>query len=167
MNLDDAQKKTVAAWIAEGLQLPEIQKRLNSEFGITLTYMELRLLVDDLNLLPKDPPPRAPKRLVAANTPQPSRGGSPAAGDASEEAPAADNPPAGAGKVAVSVDLVAQPGSMVSGSVAFSDGQTAAWYLDQLGRLGIAPKQQGYKPTPADLQAFQQALERELSKLGF
>jgi hypothetical protein len=36
-----------------------------------------------------------------------------------------------------------------------------------MGRLGIAAKQQGYKPSPTDLQAFQQALEVELSKIGF
>ena len=38
--------------------------------------------------------------------------------------------------------------------------------MDQMGRLGLAPKQQGYKPSPADLQSFQQGLEVELSKLG-
>ena len=62
---------------------------------------------------------------------------------------------------------MARPGTLVSGSVTFSDGQSAAWYLDQMGRMGVAPKQQGYKPSGADLQAFQQALEVQLSKIGF
>src|SRR6266542_1781444 len=68
MNLDDRQKKAVAGWIAEGLRLSEIQSRLNSEFGVSLTYMEVRLLVDDLKLLPKDPPPKVDKPLVAPPT---------------------------------------------------------------------------------------------------
>ncbi len=38
------------------------------------------------------------------------------------------------------VDTVARPGAMVSGSVTFSDGQKGHWYLDQMGRLGVAPE---------------------------
>src|SRR5438874_4584551 len=54
MNLDDAQKRTVADWIAQGQKLSEIQKRLADELAIHLTYMEVRMLVDDLKLIPKD-----------------------------------------------------------------------------------------------------------------
>src|SRR5438552_13268386 len=57
MNLNDAQKKSVIEWIAQGMKLSEIQRRINSEFGIVATYMEVRLLVDDLKLTPKDPEP--------------------------------------------------------------------------------------------------------------
>src|SRR6266498_4286573 len=126
MNLDDRQKKAVAGWIAEGLRLSEIQSRLNSEFGVSLTYMEVRLLVDDLKLLPKDPPPKLDKSLVASPPPgkEPRPGTTPGAGTILEGEAAAASPPTGTGKVSVSVDLVARPGAMVSGSVAFSDGQT-------------------------------------------
>ncbi len=167
MNLDDRQKKAVAGWIAEGLRLSEIQSRLNSEFGVSLTYMEVRLLVDDLKLLPKDPPPKVDKPLVAPPTQGKEPGpGTPPAAAGALEGEAAASPALGTGKVSVSVDLMARPGAMVSGSVTFSDGQTAVWYLDQMGRLGVAPHQQSYKPSAPDLQAFQQALESELSKLG-
>src|SRR5436190_13241896 len=54
MNLDDAQKKKVTEWIAQGLKLSDIQKLLSAELGLRLTYMEARLLVDDLKLMPKD-----------------------------------------------------------------------------------------------------------------
>ena len=57
MNLTDEQRQRVAAWIEKGAKLAEIQNRLASEFGITLTYMEARFLVDDLKLTPKDPEP--------------------------------------------------------------------------------------------------------------
>jgi hypothetical protein len=68
--------------------------------------------------------------------------------------------------VSVTLDTVTRAGAMASGHVRFSDGQSAAWYLDQFGRLGLVPQQQGYKPTPADVESFQRALERELSRLG-
>jgi hypothetical protein len=78
-----------------------------------------------------------------------------------EAAPA--NP---AGRVSVTVDQLARPGTMVSGKVTFSDGQNADWYLDQTGRLGVMPAVQGYKPAPEDVQAFQLALQDELAKMG-
>lgn len=157
MNLNEAQQKTVATWITEGLKLSEIQNRLAAEFGLRVTYMEVRLLVDDLKLKPKDPepakPPAAPAPPAAAALP---------AADAA--LPPTD---AVAGTVSVSVDQLARPGSIVSGKVTFSDGMSADWYLDQTGRLGVVAKQPGYKPSAADVQQFQAALEREMAKLGF
>ena len=71
------------------------------------------------------------------------------------------------GKVAVTVDQITRPGAIVSGKVTFSDGQNADWYLDQAGRLGVVPKQTGYKPSAADVQDFQLALQQEVAKLGY
>jgi hypothetical protein len=171
MNLNDAQKQQVTGWITDGLKLSDIQKRISSEFGLSLTYMEVRLLVDDLKLTPKDTARPAPEKSVLAPGPT-SSPGTPLA--RSEPTPAGKSL-AGAdregtkpgGKVSVTVDSLARPGALVSGSVNFSDGQTATWYLDQMGRLALAPSQQGYRPSPVDLQTFQQALEAELSKIGF
>jgi len=165
MKLDDAQNQKVAAWIAEGLKLSEIQKRLNDECGLNLTYMEVRFVVDDLKLVPKDPPSKVEKTLsppVAA-----AKGGPPPPLNEPQEEDASPAPLAGSSKVSLSVDTVARPGALVSGNVTFSDGQSAIWYLDQTGRLGLGPKQPGYKPSAADLQSFQQSLEAELSKIGF
>jgi hypothetical protein len=67
----------------------------------------------------------------------------------------------------VTVDQLTRPGAIVSGKVAFSDGQQADWYLDQTGRLGVVPKQPGYKPSAADVQQFQAALQSEIARLGF
>lgn len=161
MNLDESQKKTVSAWITDGLKLADIQKRLGTELGVNLTYMEVRMLVDDLKLMPKDPV------LPKVETPVPP----PEAPSVAEKPIGADDPnlpapPAGSGNVSLTVDAVARPGTLISGNVQFSDGQSAAWYMDQMGRLGLAPQQQGYKPSAADLQSFQQGLEVELSKLG-
>jgi hypothetical protein len=157
MNLTEEQRQRVTEWILEGAKLAEIQKRL-LELGVKLTYMEVRFLVDDLKLTPKDPePPKvvappaaAPAKLTAEKTPAP-EGTLPAAG----------------GQVSVSVDQLTKPGTMISGKVTFSDGQIADWYLDQTGRLGVVPAQQGYKPSPADVQQFQIALQQEVAKLGY
>ena len=169
MHLDESNKQKVAAWIAEGLKLSEIQSRLAAELGVTMTYMEIRFLVDDLKLTPKDQP--APQPVQQLSTP-----GAPAGAsrpdsplpEAGAEDDALDPTPGGLpGKISVSVDHVARPGALVSGSVTFSDGNTAAWYLDQAGRLGIVPKVAGYRPPPQDVQTFQMELQNELAKLGF
>ena len=156
MNLDEAQRQRVTAWILQGAKLSEIQTRLADEFGLRLTYMDVRLLVDDLKLTPKDPEP--PKGVAQIGT-APSTGTSPPhAGK--KTAPAA-------GKVSVTVDELVRPGAVVSGKVTFSDGQQADWYLDQMGRLGVTPRQHGYKPSAADVQQFQTALQNELARMGF
>lgn len=157
MTLTDTQRQQVAAWIAAGAKLSEIQNRLDKECGLRLTYMEVRLLVDDLKLTPRDPEPAKPA----------TSGPTPAAAGPTEAAPGPAEPVPTAGGVSVTVDKLARPGALVSGTVTFSDGQQAGWYLDQTGRLGVVPKQQGYKPSPGDVQDFQMALESELAKQGF
>ena len=157
MNLDEAQREKVAAWIADGAKLSEIQTRLMSEFGLKLTYMEVRFLVDDLKLTPKDPePPKVAAPVAEAAKPA----------DKKTPPPPAEQPGMPGG-VSVTVDQVTRSGSIISGKVAFSDGQQAEWYLDQTGRLGVVTKQQGYKPTAADVQQFQAALQSEIARMGF
>jgi hypothetical protein len=163
MNLTEEQRQHVAAWIQQGAKLSEIQNRLTAEFGIKLTYMDTRFLVDDLKLVPKDPePPKTPEPPAAKAAP--AAPPAPAEALAEEDAPL---PPSGASKVSVTVDQITRPGAIVSGKVTFSDGQAADWYLDQTGRLGVVPKQPGYKPTAADVQDFQIALQREMAKMGY
>ena len=47
---NDEQKREVARWVAEGMGLSDIQKKINDDFGVAMTYMEVRFLVDDLDL---------------------------------------------------------------------------------------------------------------------
>ena len=143
----------------------EIQDRLAAEFGIKLTYMDTRFLVDDLKLVPKDPErPKVVELPVVAKPPANAPAAPADSGALEAEVPLA---PAGGGKVSVVVDQITRPGAIVSGKVTFSDGQVADWYLDQMGRLGVVPKQQGYKPSAADVQDFQIALQQEVAKLGY
>lgn len=165
MTLEDTKRK-VAEWITEGLKLSEIQNRLASELNVRMTYMDVRLLVDDLKLTPKDvelPKPVAPVAPPAEASPleakTPASPLSPVAGNAAAPAPAT-------GSVSVSVDQLARPGAVVSGKVTFSDGKQADWYIDQTGRLGLVPQQAGYRPPAADVPQFQAALEAELARMG-
>lgn len=163
MNLNDAQRQTVTGWVADGLKLSEVQNRLRAELDVRLTYMEVRLLVDDLKLKltdPEVPPPVVVAPVVAPTAVLNQPIESPAT-------PIAPLPPgAAAGSVSLSLDQLARPGALVSGKVTFSDGMNADWYLDQSGRMGVVPQQQGYKPSAGDVQQFQLALEREMTKIG-
>lgn len=149
MKLDEAQKQQVTRWLEEGLKLSEIQNKINSEFGLSMTYMEARFLLDDLGVKPKDKPaePQPPK--AAAHPP-----------------PQEQATPGTPGGVRVGVDQVTRPGALVSGKVTFSDGKEAEWYLDQMGRLGVVPKEEGYKPSQDDIMRFQTELQNELARLG-
>lgn len=155
MKLDQEQQRTVVRWIEEGLSVSDIQARLGRELGLTMTYMEVRFLIADLGVKPKD------KEIPAPPTPPPS----PAAPGLGKGGPAPA--PASGSKVTLSLDQVMRPGALVSGKVTFSDGKVAEWYLDQMGRLGLIPKEPGYKPSQADLAQFQAELQDELARQGF
>jgi len=157
MNLDETQIAKVREWIGAGLQPAEIQKRLDQELGVRLTYMEVRFLLADLELAPKDKEVPVDPLLAAEQAQAQNR----------EEGGATDEETAPQGKVSLSVDQVTRAGAIVSGRVTFSDGKTAEWYLDQMGRLGLAPSEKGYKPSQSDVMDFQMALQQELAKLGF
>src|SRR5947207_1547159 len=117
MNLDEAQKKKVTAWIAEGLKVSEIQKRLDAELGLRLTYMQVKLLLDDLRLIPKDQPlPTVEKQIggpPAGAKPASSPSQKPAQTASLPKLPTSD-PTAAPGKISVNVDTVTQPGTLAS-----------------------------------------------------
>ncbi len=144
MELTADQKTALAGWVREGISLSEIQKRLETQFGLRITYLDLRFLLDDLGLEIQSKPSAPP-------TPPPT----PAATD-----------PKKPGQVQVRIDKVTRPDALVSGSVTFSDGVTAQWHLDQLGRLALSPSQPGYKPTRHDLREFQHALSKAVEQAG-
>lgn len=58
MTLTPEQKAAVASWIAAGDNLSTVQKKLGEQFKISLTYRDVRFLVDDLELELKDPAPK-------------------------------------------------------------------------------------------------------------
>jgi len=144
MQLSEEQKAAVSRWIQEGASLSDVQKHLEEEFSLRMTYMDLRFLVDDLDLEIRAGGPKFDEPKVA---PEPNGGAVP-------------------GAVTVSIDKLTRPEALVSGSVTFSDGVSAQWHLDQMGRLALNARQPGYKPSGEDLQAFQEKLKEAVEQSG-
>jgi hypothetical protein len=146
------QELAVKKWAKDGYGLSEIQKSLLSEFKISATYMEIK-----------------EKRAAPASQIVAESGAGPGAGRPERQSrPASDNQPsAAAGQVSVELDHVMRAGSVVSGTVLFSDGVSASWSLDQLGRLSLDAGNPGYSPSQQDIKVFQQELKKELEKRGF
>jgi hypothetical protein len=144
MTLTPEQQQAVASWVSAGDNLSAIQKKLSEEFKVSMTYRDVRFLVDDLNLSLKDAAPKVDasdvSKAAAAAAPGAAR---PESGDRSERkgffdkakeklglAKAEDEPlpedeepypeelkpapPAGGGNVQVSVDKV----TLLPGAVA-------------------------------------------------
>lgn len=188
MSLTPEQKQTVAAWVAAGDNLSAIQKKLADTFKLSLTYRDVRFLVDDLDLTLKDAAPKAdtsdlskaaPAAKPAAAAPEKKGfldkakeklglGGQEEADVPDDGEDFADELPPGGGRVSVSVDKVTLiPGALASGTVTFSDGVTGKWIVDNYGRPGFTEiSQPGYRPNPADAQAFMQELSQALQARG-
>lgn len=180
MNVTPEQKQSLAQWVNEGCGIAEIQRRLSSQFSLIVPYMEARMLLIDLGLELKDQRASAAPAMLAkrgqdaddgaaAPLPEDDQPGSGGAEDAGPDldGDAAGEAAPGGGKVRIEVDRLMRPGTVVSGSVTFSDGVTATWALDQMGRLGLDAGRKGYRPSPNDIRDFQLALQRELQKNGF
>ena len=151
MNLSDSQKTTISTWIQEGKSLADVQRLLREEFSISMTYMDVRFLVDDLEITFAEP-----EAVEAAADDQEDE-------DATLE-PEVMNAP---GEVSVDVDAVVRPGALVSGNVTFSDGQSLGWQLSNAGQLGLIPGDDPeYRPSPEDIQEFQTKLEEVLRQKG-
>lgn len=177
MELTDTQREAVASWFADGASLDEIQKRIKSEFGVHLTYLDVRLLVAELpqpeeteaggredktNKTPKTP--RTEPLGMDSGTEEP-LGVDDGSGEPIDEAQDSNEAQAVSAPT-VTIDALMLPGTIASGDVTFSDGKTGKWYLDQMGRLGLGNLPEGYRPSPTDAALFQQQLMGLLQARG-
>jgi len=187
MTLTPEQKQTVSTWVADGANLSLVQKKLAEQFKISMTYMDVRFLVDDLGLELKNAAPKADASDVtkpASAKPVPAPAGKPDPVEDADALPIEDDlpiedlpegaadddspmPPAGTGQVSLELDRIMRPGTAVSGTVTFSDGVSGKWALDQYGRLMLETPQKGYQPSALDVQAFQRELQAQLQRQGF
>ena len=167
MKLSEEQQAKVREWAAQGASLNDIHKRIVQELGVAMTYMEARLLVADLEVSLKDKnPPAAPKPPEPALAPQPD--GALEEDGADLEDDFADlEAPQPAGSLTVSLDAIANPRTLASGRVTFSDGAGGNWYIDEMGRLGLDLDKPGYRPSEADVRAFQRELQTALQRAGY
>jgi hypothetical protein len=166
MSLTPEQTAAVSTWVAAGDNLSTIQKKLREEFSVALTYMDVRFLVDDLNLQLKDAPTKVDTSDVSKAQPKAPAAGAP--GQPAAEDGAADETVPAPGGVILDVDAVTLiPSAIASGKVTFSDGVTGKWIIDHQGRPGFTEiSQPGYRPTPEDAQSFMTQLEAELQRKG-
>jgi hypothetical protein len=140
----------VRQWAAEGVDLNGIQKRLASECGVHMIYMDVRFLLLDHGI--EIATAAAPKPEEKAAEPKPE--------EAPEPAPVAM--PGQVGRPEVTLDELALPNALISGKVKFSSGVSGAWQVDQFGRL--AWSELTGELTPEDWQAFQMELRQILSR---
>ena len=170
MKLSQEQIDAVREWVAQDAGISEVQKRLVEKFGVNMTYMDVRFLIDDIGAELHDksePKPAAESSAVAKESAQ--AGGDDAengvegmAGDGAAGA-GADAAQAGAGSVKVSLSPIQRPGTLAGGDVVFSDGEKAEWFVDQMGRLSLSAQTQGYRPSQSDIIEFQTQLQNLLS----
>ena len=149
MSLNDSQKKAVSDWIAQDKSLAEVQRLLQEEFSISMTYMDVRFLVDDLDIAFQEPQPE---------------------GEADEKAEEPEIVEENVShRVAVEVDTVTPPGALMSGRATFSDGATLNWQLLVNGQLGLVPgdNDPNYRPSPEDMQDFRAQMDVIVRKKGF
>ncbi len=154
---NDEQKREIARWVSDGMGLSDIQKKINEDFGVVMTYMDVRFLVDDLDLTLVDE-----EEPVAQDDDD---GGAAPGPEVSQDAPLQED--VGSGGVQVELDAVNPPGAMASGSVVFSDGEKKSWTIDQFGRLALSGGTEGYKPSEEDVVEFQKELDSALRGKGF
>lgn len=148
-NLTPEQTEQVSAWIAEGLGLSDIQKRLKDELDVNLTFMDVRFLINDLALKVNSPTKEEQEEQLPPDAPL----------DALDDEDA--------GGVTVEKDSVMRPGYAASGTVKFSDGKTAKWFIDPMGQLGLEPPESGYQPPEEDVEEFQVKLRSILQGPGY
>ena len=94
MKLTPEQNTAVAGWIAAGDSLSSVQKKLRETFELSFTYMDVRFLVDDLDLTLVDAKPKADTSDLSKAPPppaaQPARAAAGELDDELDAAPAAN-----------------------------------------------------------------------------
>ena len=149
--------QSIRDWAAGGAQLADIQKRLEEQMELRLSYMDTRFLILDLgveirNLAKEEAESKQAEEAASAEQ-------EPGVSNELTEDELEVLPPPGGANIKVTVDDIARPGLMASGRVTFGDGQGGMWYVDEMGRLGIDPEVEGYRPSEADILAFQRELQ--------
>lgn len=148
--MNNQQLKTIiAAYLADGVPLSDIQDRLESEHDYKIKFFDLRMLAAELEDVewerfdPKAPEPadvtKAPTNSAPTNVPP--------------------------GETHVTVSKIARPGMAMCGSVNFASGASADWCLDTTGRPGI--ENVVGEPSQQDVELFMVELRKLLSGGGY
>lgn len=156
-SLTDDQIATIRNWADQGDELSDIQKKLADEMEVRITYLETRFLLEDLKieLKPIEEPKSEPEEGIAEKAiPEP------------EESLTEEPSPADEEEVSVTIDQVLRPGALISGQAMFAGGKSMAWWLDQMGQLGVDPSDPDFRPSEAQLRTFQIKLQQTIQQSG-
>ncbi len=171
--INDEQKAIIQTWADGGDDLSAIQKKLADELSVQVTYMEVRFLIADIGIeMPvKEVPVEEEVSEEVVETPETDAEGSEEAGNEEEvvtgnENPAPEGEPLPAASVKVTMSEVLPPGAMAGGTVTFGDGMQATWGLNQMGQLSLDPTDPAYRPSEADVKAFQMELQKVAQEKG-
>ena len=171
MQLEPVQLEAVKAWLAEGASLSDVQKRLKENFGISMLYLDLRMLVLDIGASVKEAPKKTepPKPAAAPDDADNDTDADDDLDDLDDTLPGDPKNPGAPNlpKIPVTLDRVMQPGALVSGEAVFPGNQKIHWLLDRAGRLAIDQAPPGFAPTQEEALAFQQSLRETLMKNGY
>lgn len=142
--LSSEQIDQLRQWAAEGLDLNAMQKRMNEEMGLRLTYMDARFLLLDLQ--------------IELSSPKPAK-------DEEKSSTPSDEVLLPTGATQVTIDEITPPHALLCGKVAFMSGARGTWSIDKMGRIDWAPV--SGEPTPDDLKGFEKELQKVLrSQMG-
>jgi hypothetical protein len=149
----EEQKRIIAEKLNEGMSLGDVQRLLHAEYGVNMTYLDLRLLASELEVDWEKQEPAEPAKPAAA---------------AEETLLEPETDPESSGsKTRVTISKVTRPDAALNGTVDFASGAKAQWYVDQMGRLALAPEAGSSKPTEQDIREFQVELERLVRGQGY
>ena len=174
---NEERNRVIMEKLNEGMSLSDVQKFLERECGLRMTYFDLRMLAADLQVdrekqdrhkadttidvskapvqRPQPPPPQPqPQEGADDDDVQPEDGG---------EEQATPTPAPADGHSAIVLDETPIPGAAVSGTVTFPSGASGRWVLTRDGRFGLEPDEGSAQPTEDDYAVFQQDLQRKLA----
>ena len=174
---NEERNRVIMEKLNEGMSLSDVQKFLERECGLRMTYFDLRMLAADLQVdwekqdrpkadtsidvskapvqRPQPPPPQPqPQEGADDDDVQPEDGG---------EEQAVPAPAPADGHSAIVLDETPIPGAAVSGTVTFPSGASGRWVLTRDGRFGLEPDEGSAQPTEDDYAVFQQDLQRKLA----
>ena len=171
---NEERNRVIMEKLNEGMSLSDVQKFLERECGLRMTYFDLRMLAADLQVdwEKQDRPKadtsidvsKAPVQRPQPPPPQPQEGADddeqPEDGGEEQATPA---PAPADGHSAIVLDETPIPGAAVSGTVTFPSGASGRWVLTRDGRFGLEPDEGSAQPTEDDYAVFQQDLQRKLA----
>ncbi len=131
-------RNTIKNKIDQGSSLSDIQKHLHDNHNLAISYMDLRLLVADL-----DEVSWASKEDEQSEDERP---------NVTEETN---------GRCIVNVSSIVRPGYLANGDTTFPSGVKTDWFIDQAGRPKLDVKGD-IEPTQEDLISFQAELQNLL-----